>query len=1466
MAAIAYSRVTQVGFRLSNDRVSTNRTYVNVVNDDMVGPSGTPKEGGVYDARMGTTGDTYVCQTCKNTKRACLGHPGLMKPNIAMCQPVAVSLIRHWLKVTCFNCGACVVPPEKYAKEPVKRRLAAASSYVTAATGQAGLNCSQCTKPHVRVVQDPTNLFMFVAEATNVARRPRGRAAANVGDRIYPNVIAEIFERITDETVVAMGYDPELQHPRGLIINQIIVTPTTTRPNTYAVGGIKYNDTTVMYHHIERRANHLIPSQLPQAMLSWAHRADQVPDELIRTTYNQELVYNNMVMGSGSGDNGRNSLHVGSQPAKGLMGVMAGKEGRIRGNIMGARVIYIARDTISGDSRIKPDEVGVPEFIARTLQVEETFQEFNAARLMRFLTNGQHTYPGSTLLWKKADERWYTVSAVGNYIPTVGDMILRDLVDGDLMYVNRQPTLERSSIGVHKVRIVKYGDTLRFNVLSCVYYNADFDGDQMNCWAARGPAARAEASVLSGVENWVISTAKGTPVNGQVQDSVLGCYLISRERVVIARRQAMELFSNTHARLGPSPPTSGRELLSMLIPRVNMSKRPTSAMKALENFLAIPASEMQTVIKDGLIVSGTVDKAIVGEGAFQGVNHLVALEYGCKEAIHTIFNMQQLAISYATQHGFSCGMCDIMVSQKCRKLIDEVVRTTLLDAETVSARLLRGEIVPPIGRTVSQFYEELCMNVLKVPDAQVLQLIMDPSEMCFRGRYDQLNNGTTPYPGGSNEYLEMIRTGAKGALPHILNVVCAVGQVITDGARAPESFAFRRTLPYYPRYDTDPAAKGFTRDSYIGGLGLTEFIFGACSGRVDLVRKALTTADTGYMTRKGVVALQSCVINNHRQVVVNKNIIQLLYGDDGCDPRRLRSVVIRALMMDDAQILEHVGQRAGPASALREDRDWARAALIQLESSSCTTRGTASTPPSLGTFMLPFDVNSAVQSVMFNTAAETEAKPPSKKTIDFMFEVVDTFCSELPYVYFNEFCRARRAQIPDVYRAATRAAQLSIRSELGEEMLRKIGTTQKLQMVIDKILLDYQSSLIDYGTSAGINAVHCVSAPMTQYMLDSHHRSTEGGTSTAGLTRVNEIFKVLDPSKEQTPTMRLVLKNMPEDPESAMRIAETVAVQLEFLQLTNFVNMWSVCYERPLDLVVPAYLADKIWIADYIANHTGIPIPADLTRWVLRMEISKMSLVLKGVSIETIVAALRIAHPNGAWIAHTLESTPQSIVIRMWYTASWFPQKKSQIRVIEQIVRNTLLTPIRGVSGILQAKAKCETRHAVQDGGKLVRVPEYVVRTRGSNMQGAILHERVDASRSTTSSIGETYLALGNKAAAQCIMNEVMGFMESSAPNPRHLQIYALGMTVTGAVTSLERFGLAVREGNNVLLGMVSATPVQVLTEAAISCEAQDVYGYAAQGVLGATPQSGSMFNSLVVNTEFVRSHSTAVDALLDAM
>ncbi|MBO7715403.1 MAG: DNA-directed RNA polymerase subunit A', partial [Methanobrevibacter sp.] len=82
-------------------------------------------------------------------------------------------------------------------------------------------------------------------------------------------------------------------------------------------------------------------------------------------------------------------------------------------------------------------------------------------------------------------------------------------------------------------------------------------------------------------------------------------------------------------------------------------------------------------------------------------------------------------------------------------------------------------------------------------------------------------------------------------------------------------------------------AKGFVHSSYKEGLDPVEFFFHAMGGREGLVDTAIRTAQSGYMQRRLVNALEDLNVRSDGLVTDNKGqVIQSVFGEEGIDPAK----------------------------------------------------------------------------------------------------------------------------------------------------------------------------------------------------------------------------------------------------------------------------------------------------------------------------------------------------------------------------------------------------------------------------------------------------------------------------------------------------------------------------------------------------------------------------------------------------
>jgi DNA-directed RNA polymerase I subunit RPA1 len=117
------------------------------------------------------------------------------------------------------------------------------------------------------------------------------------------------------------------------------------------------------------------------------------------------------------------------------------------------------------------------------------------------------------------------------------------MTSGDIVLVNRQPSLHRASIMAHKVRVLAATrNTLRLHYANCKAYNADFDGDEMNVHFPQNYQARSEAQFIANVGQQYLVPKDGTPLSGLIQDHVIAGVRLTIRGKFLTREEYCQLL------------------------------------------------------------------------------------------------------------------------------------------------------------------------------------------------------------------------------------------------------------------------------------------------------------------------------------------------------------------------------------------------------------------------------------------------------------------------------------------------------------------------------------------------------------------------------------------------------------------------------------------------------------------------------------------------------------------------------------------------------------------------------------------------------------------------------------------------------------------------------------------------------------------------------------------------------------
>lgn len=412
------------------------------------------------------------------------------------------------------------------------------------------------------------------------------------------------------------------------VISVLPVPPPHVRPSLYVNGQVRgENDLTYRLQNIVRRNTKLadaIQYEKPMAVIDQAREALQ--NAVTGYINHEKLGYSRQV---------RNKREYSSCTSR-----IRSKNGRVRNNLMGKRVEFTARCVITGDDSLKLTEVGVPQKVARILTVPVKCTDYNKKSLESMMEAGNVKY-----ITNKDGSRTSKCTQI-----EVGDVAERFLKDGDIVLFNRQPSLHKYSLMGHYVRILP-GDTFRINVACTSPYNADFDGDECNIHCLQTVEARAEAEEVMCVKHNIVSAQANQPVIGLIQDSLLGCYLLSGD--TLSRAEAMQIAQCPTG-------VSGREIISTILPPLDYER---GGVK----------------IENGVFLEGRLTKRDVGKSGGSLVQ-IIFNDFGADACVDFMHALQGIAHRYLQIRGFTIGVKDLIRSAEATLVCEDERKRAFEDA------------------------------------------------------------------------------------------------------------------------------------------------------------------------------------------------------------------------------------------------------------------------------------------------------------------------------------------------------------------------------------------------------------------------------------------------------------------------------------------------------------------------------------------------------------------------------------------------------------------------------------------------------------------------------------------------------------------------------------------------------------------------------------------------------------------
>lgn len=615
---------------------------------------------------------------------------------------------------------------------------------------------------------------------------------------------------------------------------------------------------------------------------------------------------------------------VGRTPLPGIKQALEKKEGLFRKHMMGKRVNYAARSVISPDPNIETSEIGLPPVFATKLTYPEPVTAHNAADLRQAVINGPDHWPGATQVRNEdgtivslegMDEEQRMAIArqlqtpSGDASSVLNKQVFRHIRDGDIVIMNRQPTLHKASMMGHRVRVLPGEKTLRIHYANGGAYNCDYDGDEMNLHFPQSEQARAEAYNLANTDSQYLTPTSGSPVRGLIQDHLSAGVWLTNKDTMFTREKYQELvygslratpkgngFGAGDWRIRTLPPTvwkpvplwTGKQVVSTVLLNLRPANVPginlVSKNKIKNEYWGEGSNENEVILKNGQLLCGILDKSQYGSSKY-GIVHAIHETYGPETAGRALSTLGRLFTVYENWIAFTCGMDDLELTKE-----GDAVRQRILTKAAETGRKAAAEVtnLPEDTSNDNPEFHKRLEEVLRdgekhaildaVTMSKVNAITSEVVESC-------VPSGTMkkfPY----NAMQTMALSGAKGSNVNVSQIMCLLGQQALEGQRTPV-MASGKTLPCFKPYETDARAGGYIKNRFFSGIRPQEYYFHCMAGREGLIDTAVKTANSGYLQRCLTKQLEGVHVGYDNTVRNGDgSVVEFIYGGDDIDVTR----------------------------------------------------------------------------------------------------------------------------------------------------------------------------------------------------------------------------------------------------------------------------------------------------------------------------------------------------------------------------------------------------------------------------------------------------------------------------------------------------------------------------------------------------------------------------------------------------
>ena len=872
-------------------------------------------------------------------------------------------------------------------------------------------------------------------------------------------------------------------------------------------------------------------------------------------------------------------------------------------------------------------------------------------------------------------------------------------------------------------------------------------------------------------------------------------------------------------------------MISMVLPSQLNLERLDKVAKDENPFC--PPADQGLLIADGELMFGLFNKKAVGTSA-GGVVHTIFNEFGVDRCVG-FFNGAQTVINYWLLHnGFSIGIGDAVPDPETVQKIQDAVTKKKAEVETITQKAYKEDLEPSPGMNVRQTFESKVMVALN--NAR------DLAGTATEDSLKDLNNG-----------IIMARAGSKGSTINIAQMTALVGQQAVEGKRIGFGFKYR-TLPHFAKDDYSAPSRGFVENSYLRGLTPTEFFFHAMAGREGLIDTAVKTAETGYIQRRLVKALEEVGVQYDGTLRDSRgNIVQFIYGEDGLDGAHIENQRVDTIVMSDKAFQDRfqVDIMNGDSKQWKGRLEQAKDILgdgdlqelfdeefEQLEKDRNFLRTFTNSTDEM--MQLPLNIariiNQAQKNFKIRYGQVTNLDP------QYAITQVRHMLDELIVV------RGDDATSKEAQSNATILLKAQLRSRLAYKRIIVENSLDRLAFnhVMGEVKSRFQKAAASPGEMVGVLAAQSIGEPATQMTLNTFHfTGVSAKNVTLGVPRLKEILNVT--ANIRTPSMSVY---QPAEVATDIETAKSLRSRIQHTNLRSIAETCEMWYDP--DITSTIISEDMDMVESYFIipedNETDL---GSHSKWLLRIVLSRAKLLDKSLNIQDVATKIKSTYGKDLSVIFS-DINADEQVIRVRLVNSYGKDEEDERKEDDEVLRrflNEMLDHLtfHGVPGVSRAFIGPKDRSQINAEGTLYldkddpRCQEFVLETSGSAFAKVLSIEGVDPTRTYTNRFTEIMEVLGIEAARAAILREltqVLSF-DGSYVNHRHLAVLCDVMTARGYVMPITRHGIN-RSDTGALMRCSFEQTVEILLEAAAAGELDDCKGVSESLILGQVAPVGT--------------------------